>query len=311
MKKQLNAFLLLLLLVPAHLLQAQPAERKMTAKEYIEKFKEDAVREMLIAGVPASITLAQGMLESGNGNSALAVYANNHFGIKCHTDWTGETYIQDDDEKNECFRKYPAVYDSYLDHSTFLRSRQRYAFLFDLKITDYKGWARGLKQAGYATDPRYADRLIELIEQNKLNDLDKVEGATSKPVDPKQETKPVTVATAGKREVHTNNGVKYIIAKKGDTFAALCKELGLAYPELFHYNELSHDAVPQAGQMLYIQSKKRKGNVETHTVKPGETMHEIAQLHGMRLKSLYRKNHMKRGDEPKPGDVLNLQKKKK
>src|SRR5574337_1243291 len=142
MKTLPKIFLLLSALVWASA-PAQPSERKNSSQDYIDKYKEDAVREMQLWKVPASITLAQGMLESDNGNSALAVYANNHFGIKCHTDWTGETYTQDDDEKNECFRKYESVYDSYVDHSQFLKSRQRYAFLFDLKLTDYKGWARG------------------------------------------------------------------------------------------------------------------------------------------------------------------------
>jgi len=310
MKKAPIVLLSLLLLAgpPAF---AQPAERKMTAKEYIEKFKEDAVREMLVAGVPASITLAQGMLESGNGNSALAVYANNHFGIKCHKDWAGESYIQDDDEKNECFRKYATVYDSYLDHSNFLRGRQRYAFLFQLKITDYKGWATGLKQAGYATDPRYAERLIDIIEANKLNELDKVEGASPRPIEPvNPRQQQAVVSSAGKRQVFENNGVKYIVVKKGDSFLKLAQELKLAYPELFRYNDLRRNASLENGQLLYIEPKKRKANTETHTVKPGETMQEIAQLYGIRLKSLYRKNRMAAGQEPRAGEVLQLQKRK-
>src|ERR1700741_4337052 len=139
---------------------AQPSEKKLTPADYIMMYKEDAIKEMLQHGVPASITLAQGMLESGNGNSALAVYANNHFGIKCHTDWTGATYIMDDDAKDECFRKYETVLSSFEDHSMFLKSRPRYAFLFELPKNDYKGWATGLKEAGYATHPKYTELLI-------------------------------------------------------------------------------------------------------------------------------------------------------
>ncbi|MBU1720205.1 MAG: glucosaminidase domain-containing protein, partial [Bacteroidetes bacterium] len=165
--------LIFFILIPVFLFGQLPPE-KMSAPEYVGKFKEAAIREMEEGGVPASITLAQGLLESGNGNSPLARNANNHFGIKCHVGWEGETYIQDDDEANECFRKYKTVFDSYRDHSNFLRNRQRYAFLFELDPTDYKGWAKGLKKAGYATDPSYADRLIKLIEQYELHKIDEI-----------------------------------------------------------------------------------------------------------------------------------------
>src|SRR5215218_7448887 len=147
------------------------AETKNTREQYINKYKDDAVRDMKKTGVPASITLAQACLESQDGNSPLALEANNHFGIKC-ANWTGDTYIQDDDTRNECFRKYNDVLHSYDDHSDFLRTRPRYAELFLLDITDYTGWAKGLKKAGYATNPQYAERLIKIIEDNKLNELD-------------------------------------------------------------------------------------------------------------------------------------------
>ena len=143
----------------------------MTRQEYIEKYKDDAISEMHRSGVPASITLAQGILESGDGNSKMARVAKNHFGIKCHSDWKGKTFIQDDDTKNECFRKYKSVLDSYKDHSDFLK-RRRYAALFELKITDYKSWAKGLKKAGYATNPKYPQLLIGIIEANELYQYD-------------------------------------------------------------------------------------------------------------------------------------------
>lgn len=292
-------------------MQAQPAERKFTPAEYIETYKADAVREMLVSGVPASITLAQGMLESGNGNSALAVYANNHFGIKCHAGWTGETYIQDDDEKNECFRKYASVYDSYLDHSEFLRSRSRYASLFELKISDYKGWARGLKEAGYATDSRYADRLIEIIERYKLNQYDKVDGAAAKPVQHDSKQVPASVAAKpSKREVFENNGVEYIIVKKGDSFLKLAEELGLAFPELIRYNDLKRNETLRPGQMLYVERKKKTGSVPSHVLKPGETLQQVSQQYGIRLKSVYKINKLKKGATPKAGTVIYLQKHK-
>lgn len=151
-----------------------PAKSFFSANDYISVYKAKAVNEMLIHGIPASITLAQGMLESANGNSDLAVNANNHFGIKCHKEWCGPTFTKDDDEKNECFRKYENVNESYNDHSMFLKTRSRYAFLFQLSKTDYAAWARGLKSAGYATHPGYAEKLIDLIERNRLFELDTI-----------------------------------------------------------------------------------------------------------------------------------------
>ena len=152
-------------------LEAQSAGR-MSREEYIEMYSDIAMKEMLRSGVPASITLAQGMLESDNGNSSLAKKSNNHFGIKCHNDWTGKKVHHDDDSRHECFRKYKTVYDSYVDHSDFLMNTSRYAFLFDLDVKDYRGWAKGLKKAGYATSRTYADMLIRIIEENDLHRYD-------------------------------------------------------------------------------------------------------------------------------------------
>jgi len=148
------------------------SQKKITVEEYIDKYQDLAISEMKKHRIPASIKMAQAILESGSGNSELAVKANNHFGIKCHKGWTGKTYHKDDDEKDECFRKYKSPEDSYRDHSHFLTSRDRYKSLFDLEITDYKGWAYGLKQAGYATNPRYPELLIRIIEVNGLTRLD-------------------------------------------------------------------------------------------------------------------------------------------
>lgn len=308
-----NYFLLVITLLTAvsPRLFAQPAERKYTPADYVEKYKEDAIREMLMFKVPASITLAQGMLESDNGNSALAVYANNHFGIKCHTDWTGETFTQNDDDTNECFRKYASVYDSYADHSQFLKTRQRYAALFELKTTDYKGWARGLKSAGYATDPRYADRLIEIIERYKLYDYDKQDGfpvATAT-----IETNPQTTvsSTVSRREVYLNNNVKYVIVKPGDSFMKIAQELELGVWQLYKYNELKKGAKLTPGQMLYIQPKRSKGDEATHTVKPGDTMYSISQQYGVKVKALYKLNNLPPGSQPKAGDVILLRKKRR
>ncbi len=280
---------------------AQPAEHKMTPAQYIDNFKDEAIKEMLMYKIPASITLAQGMLESGNGNSDLAVYANNHFGIKCHTEWSGPTFTKDDDTKDECFRKYPSVLDSYTDHSNFLKSRNRYAELFELKRTDYKGWAKGLKKTGYATDPRYSERLVELIEKHKLYEYDQVDelpnitATVSKPSHPE---------TMEAREILRFRFIKYIIIKPGDTFFKIAHDTDKDLWQLYRFNDLAADAKLIAGQKLYLQPKRNKAKEPFHTVKKGESMKSVSQLHGIKLKKLYKKNHMKPGQEPKPDDVL-------
>jgi len=287
---------------------AQPAERKMTAQQYIDSFKDEAIKEMLMYNIPASITLAQGMLESGNGNSDLAVYANNHFGIKCHKGWDGPTYIKDDDAKDECFRKYPDVLDSYTDHSQFLKSRPRYAFLFELKRTDYKGWAKGLKEAGYATDPKYTQRLLELIETYKLYQYDEIEGMENIDVfEQAQNTKPDKIEP---REIFRFRFIKYIIVKPGDTFYKIARDTDKDLWQIYKYNDLTEKDKLYPGQKIYIQPKRNKAKEPTHTVKKGETMHSISQLHGIKLKKLYKKNNMKPGEEPKVGDILYLRQNK-
>ena len=149
--------------------------QRMTTEEYIAQYKDVAIKKMREYKIPASITLAQGILESGSGNSRLARKANNHFGIKCHKEWHGKKFYMDDDEKHECFRKYPKAADSYRDHSKFLTQRGRYTFLFQYDITDYKKWAYGLKKAGYATNPKYPRLLIKIIEKYHLDQCDKEE----------------------------------------------------------------------------------------------------------------------------------------
>lgn len=299
--------LTIILLSLSFLMLAQPAEHKMTAVQYIEKFKDDAIKEMLAHGVPASITLSQGMLESGNGNSDLAVYANNHFGIKCHKGWEGPSYIKDDDAKDECFRKYPSVLESYADHSQFLRSRSRYAFLFELKRTDYKGWAKGLKEAGYATDPKYTERLLEIIEKHQLYKYDEVEGMPTINVLTETKKHPETIEA---REILRFRMIKYIIVKPGDTFYKIAKDTDKDLWQLYKYNDLEDNDKLIAGQKLYLQPKRNKAKEPFHTVKKGETMKSISQLHGIKLKKLYKKNDMTPGQEPKPGDKLYLRKNK-
>jgi LysM repeat protein len=280
---------------------AQPAEHKMTPVQYIENFKDEAIKEMLMFNIPASITLAQGMLESGNGNSDLAVYANNHFGIKCHKEWSGPTFTKDDDAKDECFRKYTSVLDSYTDHSNFLKTRSRYASLFELKRTDYKGWASGLKTSGYATDPKYTQRLIDIIETYQLYQYDKVDELQNITV---AAAKPKHPETLEPREVLRFRFIKYIIVKPGDSFYKIAHDTDKDLWQLYKFNDLEPNAVLVAGQKLYLQPKRRKAKEPFHTVKKGETMKSISQLHGIKLKSLYKKNNMKSGQEPKAGDQL-------
>ena len=170
MKKIFISFLITLFIGLIPEVQAQ----KMTTEAYIQKYKYIAIKEMFDYKIPASITLAQGILESGSGNSRLAREANNHFGIKCHNDWMGAKIYKDDDKKNECFRVYTSAEQSFRDHSLFLTTKNRYAFLFDYKTTNYKSWAKGLKKAGYATNPKYPKLLIGIIEDHNLNQYDHI-----------------------------------------------------------------------------------------------------------------------------------------
>jgi hypothetical protein len=291
--------------------------KKITREEYVEMYKDIALQEMIEYKIPASITLAQGILESGSGNSRLAKEAKNHFGIKCHKGWEGEFIRMTDDAPNECFRKYKNAYDSYKDHSFFLSQRGRYSFLFDLEITDYKGWARGLKKAGYATNPRYAELLIKIIEDMQLYKYDLMTGdyiAVNKypneiPQDKNRQYEAFAVAE-NNRKVFTNNGRKFIFARGDDDFYKIAEDFHLYYYQIWKYNELTKKDDLEEGEMVYLEKKKRKGTVAHHYFKPGETMRSISQLYGITLKQLYKKNRMKKGTEPRTGQMLWLQEKK-
>ena len=286
-------------------LTAQSAGR-ISRTEYFDTYKNLAISEMKRSGVPASITLAQGALESADGNSRLAREANNHFGIKCHDNWNGKRIFEDDDKKNECFRKYKSTEESYRDHSDYLRSTKRYASLFELKVTDYKGWSRGLKKAGYATSPTYAEKLIDIIEDYNLQKYDDPSTRTNfseKPV-------PQQSANTGSRNIMENNRVKYILAAEGDTYESLTDEFGKLQWELPSYNdaETGYPVVP--GQIVYIQPKRKKAESgkQIHVTRNGETMHDIAQKYAVKLSSLYGMNNIEPGVEPETGTVLQLRK---
>jgi len=281
-------------------------QKQLTPEEYIEKYKDDAIKEMYLHKVPACITLAQGMLESGNGNSALCRNANNHFGIKCHNEWSGETYTMDDDSKNECFRKYENVLDSYSDHSLFLFSRSRYSNLFDLKISDYKGWCNGLKAAGYATDPSYPERLINLIEKHNLQNLNTFDQTPKRKLPAEEIIEPKMAI----REIYRFNHIQFIIAKENDSFFKIAHDFNLELNEILSFNDLSKTDKLFYGQKIYIQKKRRKALEPYHVVEKNETLKSISQLHGIRLSMLCKKNKLKSEDNLKIGDVLFLRQKK-
>lgn len=276
-------------------LQAQTRNKQY--EEYIKKYRDIAVEEMKKYHIPASITLAQGLLESGAGQSTLARKSNNHFGIKCGSDWRGKTVRHDDDERNECFRAYKHPKQSYEDHSKFLVSRPRYASLFKLKITDYKGWARGLKKAGYATNPRYAEQLIGIIELYDLDRYDKKGGLKWMKENPNP------------HQPYIANGLVYIVVRSGDTWKSISKEFDIRRRKLRKYNDLYKGYELQVGDILYLEKKNRRADKEhiVHVLRAGESMYSISQKYGIRLKRLYKLNKMSEDEStPEVGTILRL-----
>jgi len=308
MRKREKIYILIMIWFLGHGAYAQRSG-EISRKEYIENYKELAIREMLRSGVPASITLAQGLLESDNGNSSLAKKANNHFGIKCHSSWKGPKVYHDDDSKGECFRKYKNVYESYQDHSDFLMSGSRYSSLFKLEMTDYKGWARGLKKAGYATSPTYAEMLIRLIEENDLHQYD-LAGASQAGRQKQKRQAEIKAEPASGRKIMEKNRVKYIITEKDDNFRSLQEEFDLLPYEIYKYNDLPRDQELKSGQIIYLQPKRKKAEAGNlwHTVKEGETMLQISQMYGIKLSSIYSLNLLTPGSEPVAGQKLSLRK---
>ena len=279
------------------ILSLQAQTRNKQYEEYIKQYRDIAVEEMKKYHIPASITLAQGLLESGAGQSTLARKTNNHFGIKCGSDWNGKSVRHDDDERNECFRAYKHPKQSYEDHSKFLVSRPRYASLFKLDITDYKGWARGLKKAGYATNPRYAEQLIGIIELYDLDKYDKKGGLKWMKENPNP------------HQPYIANGLVYIVVRQGDTWKSISKEFDISRKKLRKYNDLYKGYELKVGDILYLEKKNRRADKEhiVHVLRAGESMYSISQKYGIRLKRLYKLNKMSE-DEPTPevGTILRL-----
>lgn len=295
-------------------LSAQAEQQNHTTEDYIDLWKSTAIEQMHSHKIPASITLAQGILESGNGNSRLARQANNHFGIKCHENWVGGTFYQDDDEANECFRSYHDASESYMDHSLFLTNRPRYANLFTLKLTDYEGWAHGLKSAGYATNPKYASLLITLIEKYQLNQYDLYPAPEKKEDIVLVTEAPVTIITdvespqtvveielsETKHRVYENKKrVHYVIVQKGDTYYRIAEEFNLGMWQLYKYNELGKRDVLKEGEIIYISPKSKKGTkgYNVHVCERDMTLREVSQLEGIKLQKLMSYNDIEDPDK--------------
>lgn len=285
------------LLFPILLMAQGGVKWSQRYQSYIDAYRDVAIYEMLKYRIPASITIAQGLLESGAGQSELARKGNNHFGIKCH-DWRGPSMKRDDDERGECFRVYASAFESFEDHSKFLL-RPRYRRLFSLRLTDYAGWAKGLKACGYATNPRYAELLIDIIRRYNLDALDRetrYDEAMVRRIASGSYT-PVSSGghyAAGGHAVRMCNRNYYVVARSGDTFRSIAKEFDVSYRKLAKYNERGKDDVLRAGDIIYLEKKRTKADKSfkhrPHVVMPGESMYSIAQNYGVRLKSLYKKN---------------------
>ncbi len=307
--RTLCLFITLLLIVNEAF--SQPAKRA-TIPEYVSKYKDDAIKDMMKMGVPASITLSQGILESESGNSKLAREANNHFGIKCHKDWTGDTFIQDDDARDECFRKYKSVLESFDDHGRFLRERVRYAALFDLEVSDYKGWAHGLKKAGYATNPRYAELLIKIIEEYNLHQYDKggkkipitsyapaAPLASSKTVKPKTTSTKKPAKTTKKVEPKpkaptkvNSNSVPFVVAAQNDSWLSIAMANDMRLWQILKYNDAEQDDLLNTGDIVYLKPKRGRPQQEFHIVTEGESLWQISQKYGVKMKTLIKINQL-------------------
>lgn len=283
---------------------AQQQKWNQRYQTYIDQYRDMAIEQMLRNKIPASITLAQGILESGAGNSELVKKGNNHFGIKCHG-WTGRTVHKDDDAKQECFRAYINARESYEDHSKFLTKNKRYSQLFSLSITDYKGWARGLKACGYATNPNYAPMLINLIELYKLYEYDRAKSYDK-----------FMAQNSGHRQdgflhpIHIYNKNYFLQARKGDTFKSIGKEIGISGKKIAKYNERDYNSPLVENEMIWLKKKQKKAEAtykkRPHRVKAGESMYSIAQYYGIRLKSLYKMNKLSPDYELRIGDELRV-----
>ncbi len=294
--------------------------------DYIKKYKDLAIEEMQRTGIPASIKLAQGIHETSAGTSDLVKRSNNHFGLKCKSEWTGMTVKHTDDAPNECFRKYESPLDSYKDQSNYLKETPRYASLFELDPTDYKGWAFGLKKAGYATNPKYSQVLIKLIEDYDLQDytmialgklkpgqesLAKNENPVVMPPEPEVVVYSKKETVVEKKPEYPDgefkiNETKVIYAKKGTSYLSIAEKYAIPLARIFEFNEMKVQEIVERDQLIYIMRKRKVGLNELHTVKPGETLADIAQTEALRIESLLEYNFLQPNMQPAVGSVLYL-----
>ena len=297
----------------AFLLTTAPMSAQMkwnqTYQTYINQNKHLAIEQMLRYRIPASITLAQGLFESAAGRSDLVRQGNNHFGIKCHTSWMGPKQYHDDDARGECFRVYSDAKESYEDHSQFLARQSRYASLFNLSTSDYKGWARGLKQCGYATNPQYANKLIQIIELYKLHEYDKAKRYDKFMAEHSGTDQPIN-AQGLLHPIHLFNDNYYLYAREGDTFKGIGKEVGISWKKLAKYNERDKNDILHKGDIIYLKKKRKKAPKQykkrPHIVQAGESMYGISQKYGIRLKNLYKMNGLDPDFKIYPGARLRV-----
>jgi len=309
-------------------------DAEFTRREYIDTWKEEAIYQMALHRIPASITLAQGILESRDGNSRLAKEGNNHFGIKCHSDWEGRKIFEDDDRRGECFRHYPNARESFEDHSVFLK-KNRYASLFELDMTDYKGWAHGLKQCGYATNPDYAKLLIRIIEENNLVEYDE-QGALyaergEVPAQTKPSSRPRLNAAEGSRHgrreqnrkseerteitvssshevLLSDNNIKYVLAREGDTPSSIAREIDLNVMFIRRFNDFNAETILTPGDKVYLQPKRMRASKDQHEVVAGDTWFSISQQYGVKLKQVCKLNKVEPDSALQPGTKVLLRK---
>ncbi len=300
--------------------------QKISAEQYIKTYKDNAIREMKRMGVPAAITLAQGLLETENGNSDLLKKSNNHFGIKCKSSWTAEGVSHADDAIGECFRTYKDAEGSYRDHSNYLRGNDRYAFLFKLDPRDYKGWAYGLKRAGYATNLRYPEILIKNIEENNLQQYTMVAvnevpvfDASKYQSDPEEKAfneivkskgssnnQQVNIVSNTSKEKIDINGSKAIYETKGRSLLAIATENNINLNKLLEYNDLQKDGLLEDDQFIFLEKKSKEGDKDFYIVQNNESLYDVAQKNGIRLQNLYEYNNLKGDENIFAGSKLNL-----
>jgi len=297
MKFRLHGFILFLGVLFSGDAYSQES-KSMTTKQYIDSFKEIAMDEMRAYGVPASITLGQGILESASGNSKLSKECNNHFGIKCRKNWNGAFCLADDDAKDECFRGYENARQSYRDHSLFLKESSRYAALFEMEPTDFEGWANGLREAGYATNPAYGNILSKLIVKYRLTLYDSMVILGS------------DFFEAGNSRRMEVNGLPAVAANQGASVQSIAKENQLAEWQVVKFNDLDKEHVINPGEILYLRPKRKTAPEQVHIIKRGESLHDVSQLYAVKLKSLQKLNRLEPGQEPQIGEEIYLQDKR-